>query len=266
MRVVITGAAGNLGTKLYRHLVERGGLEIVRLDRRPGDGIVKADVSLYEPSWTEPVHDAEVVVHLAANVDPLADWNALQRDVDATLNVLTAGAEGGTRVVFASSVKVMEGYRNETQTLTTDLPPLPTTDYAVTKLVGERMARHYGERHHLPTICLRLGAISPGPNPPPRNGSLWWQRAWLGNQDYCQIMERAILAEDVGFAILNAVSDNAGMRWDLTETRRLLGYEPRQSSLPVTPPLRNRMGGYLRGPIRMLGDRLQRLGRTKARP
>ena len=49
---------------------------------------------------------------------------------------------------------------------------------------------------------------------------------WLSNQDYCQVVEKAILAENVSFAVLNAMSDNSGMKWDLSETRRVLGYQP----------------------------------------
>ena len=49
---------------------------------------------------------------------------------------------------------------------------------------------------------------------------------WLSNWDWCQAMERAVVAEGVGFAVLNLMSDNPGMRWDIGETRRVIGYAP----------------------------------------
>ena len=39
-------------------------------------------------------------------------------------------------------------------------------------------------------------------------------------------MERAILAKNVEFAVLNLMSDNPGMRWDIVETRAVIGYDP----------------------------------------
>jgi hypothetical protein len=40
-------------------------------------------------------------------------------------------------------------------------------------------------------------------------------------------MQAAIDARDVPFAILNLVSNNTGMRWDLSHTRKILGFSPR---------------------------------------
>jgi hypothetical protein len=57
---------------------------------------------------------------------------------------------------------------------------------------------------------------------------------WLSNRDYCHLMERCLLADLPGpFAVVNGMSANTGMRWDLDATRRLLGYEPQDD---VTRP------------------------------
>jgi hypothetical protein len=56
---------------------------------------------------------------------------------------------------------------------------------------------------------------------------------WLSNRDLCQAMERAVLAEGVGFAVLNLMSDNPGMRWDIETTRRTIGYAPQDGAAPV---------------------------------
>ena len=49
---------------------------------------------------------------------------------------------------------------------------------------------------------------------------------WLSDRDICHGMERAVLAQDVPFAILNLMSDNPGMRWDIEQTREVIGYQP----------------------------------------
>jgi len=61
----------------------------------------------------------------------------------------------------------------------------------------------------------------------------WGQGMWLSNRDLCQAMERAVLAEDVGFAVLNLMSDNPGMRWDIEMTKRTIGYAPQDGAAPV---------------------------------
>ena len=50
---------------------------------------------------------------------------------------------------------------------------------------------------------------------------------WLSNRDFCQLMERCIEADPgIRFAVVNGMSANTGMRWDLEYTKKLVGYEP----------------------------------------
>jgi hypothetical protein len=51
---------------------------------------------------------------------------------------------------------------------------------------------------------------------------------WLSNRDFCQLMEQCIVADIAGrFAVVNGMSANTGMRWDIERTRELLAYAPR---------------------------------------
>jgi hypothetical protein len=58
----------------------------------------------------------------------------------------------------------------------------------------------------------------------------WGQNMWLSDRDFCNAMERGVLAEGVGFAVLNLMSDNPGMRWDIETTKRVIGYAPRDGA------------------------------------
>jgi hypothetical protein len=50
---------------------------------------------------------------------------------------------------------------------------------------------------------------------------------WLSNRDFCQLMTQCILADSsIRFAVINGMSANTGMRWDIENTKRLIGYEP----------------------------------------
>jgi len=64
---------------------------------------------------------------------------------------------------------------------------------------------------------------------------------WISDRDFLQLVERAMLTPDIRFAVLNGESNNPGMRWDLSETRRLLGYMPQDGrSVELTRKARAR--------------------------
>ncbi len=51
---------------------------------------------------------------------------------------------------------------------------------------------------------------------------------WLSKEDLVRLFECAVEAElgDQTFLIANGMSNNRGMRWDLTEATELLGFNP----------------------------------------
>jgi hypothetical protein len=115
------------------------------------------------------------------------------------------------------------------------MAPYPINPYGVSKLVGERMGHSLHARRGVSVICFRIGYLQRGENlPGPHMGwSTWGQAMWLSNRDLCQAMERAVLADSVGFAVLNLMSDNPGMRWDIETTKRTIGYAPRDGAAPI---------------------------------
>jgi len=143
--------------------------------------------------------------------------------------VLRAARErGARRVIFASSNWVMAGYSFASVRLTEDLPPHPLNPYGVSKLAGERMGRDAAAQG-LSFIAFRIGSSQrvfdgrPGPH---QTMGAWGQQMWLSGRDLCQAMERAVLVEGVRFAVLNLMSDNPGMLWDIETTKRVIGYAP----------------------------------------
>ena len=101
--------------------------------------------------------------------------------------------------------------------------------------MGERMGHSVHERRGLSVICFRIGYVQRGDNlPGPHMGwGSWGQAMWLSNRDLCHAMERAVLADGVGFTVLNLMSDNPGMRWDIETTKRTIGYTPHDGAAPV---------------------------------
>jgi uronate dehydrogenase len=244
--VLITGAAGNLGAKLRRHLEGRYALRLLDLNPRGDAAILAADLSRWDPRWVDQFHGTDAVVHLAADPTAHQTWaRVIGPNLDAVVNVFQASVVAGVkRVVYASSNHVMGGYKDDPDLvpLTTDRPPRPgthyvvegetrdSTPYAAAKLFGERLGKCFAESHGLSVIAVRIGWVRPGENRPqdvPSERGPWFRWMWLSNRDFCQLLERCLLAElAIPFAVVNGMSANTGMPWDIDFTRRLVGYEP----------------------------------------
>src|SRR6266852_2335350 len=178
--ILIAGAAGNLGSKLWQHWQASHDLRFLDIDPRGEAAIVRADHARWDPDWVERFREVDTVVHLAA--DPMAHvtWTKLiGPNLDALLNVFQASAQAKVRrLIFASSNHVMGGYKDlaEPFLLTTDLPPKPGTRYVVDgeqrdstpygcgKLFGERLGKCFSDIHGLSVIAVRIGWVKAGAN------------------------------------------------------------------------------------------------------
>ena len=250
--ILITGASGNLGNKLRQHLAERYTLRLLDIHPRH-EGVRQADLSEWDNQWVEQFRDVDTVVHLAADPKASQTWDRLVApNMDSVINIFAASVQGGVkRVIYASSNHAMGAYKDipEPALLTTDLPQLPGTHYmgrdglkhnsvayGGAKLFGERLGKCYADIHGLSVIAVRIGWTKPGDNEPPgqTEHEPWFKQMWLSNRDYCQLMNCCIEADPaIGFAVINGMSNNAGMRWDLDHTRDLVGYEA-QDGLEMT--------------------------------
>jgi uronate dehydrogenase len=236
--VLITGAGGNLGGKLRRHFASLGWpLRLLDADTHGDSAIAAADLAVWDDAWVRQFAGVDALVHFAGQPRPDAPWNSIQRlNIDLTLNVYEAAVrQGAKRLIFASSNWTVAGHRFADFPLTTEVEPYPVNPYGVSKLIGERLGRSYHERWGLSVICFRIGYCQRGENlPGPHMGwGDWGQFMWLSDRDMCNGMERAVLAEGVGFAVLNLMSDNPGMRWDIETTKRAIGYAPRDGAAPA---------------------------------
>jgi nucleoside-diphosphate-sugar epimerase len=244
--ILITGAAGNLGTKLRQHLDGRYALRLLDISPHCDSGIYRTDLSQWDAHWVEHFRGVDTVIHLAA--DPAAHqiWEKIiGSNIDALINVFQASVQMSVRrIIFASSNHVMGGYKDlaEPARLTTDIPPLPGTHYVVDgeqrdstpygsgKLFGERLGKCYSDIFPISMIAVRIGWVKAGANRPqdiPPERGPWFKLMWLSNRDFCQLIEKCITADpDLRFTVINGMSANTGMRWDIERTKKLIGYEP----------------------------------------
>lgn len=192
MRVIITGAGGNLGGKLIEHLQAADWCSsIIGIDPRPltSQGkfrAIEADLrDARDSRWIEPVESADAVVHFAAqNTAPDSNWTEAALSSDMTLNLLEHVGHAPCRFVFASSNHVMGGYKDAPlaagDKLSAATPPRPGTRffdgnvfqhpsaYGSSKLYGERavIARVLGSGGQMSGVNIRIGWVQPGENIP----------------------------------------------------------------------------------------------------
>ena len=241
--VLITGACGNIGRKLRAAWNEL--YDLVLIDKNaPEDDpeIIEADLTTLDDDWITYFHGVDTVVHLAANPDDGAPWDELiGPNLDALSNVFHAAAlAGAERLIFASSNHVMGGYKDHDDgPITVELPPMPDGPYGVTKLVGERLGQSLSRAFDLTFIALRLGWIQSGNNRAETLPDDWSRKLWLSNADLIQLFDCAVETEieDRTFVVLNGMSRNHGMRWDLSETAELLGYLPVDDAFAAEQPV-----------------------------
>ena len=230
--VLITGACGNIGRKLRRAWADVYDLVLIdRLDDPDDPEIITADLEILDDEWITHFHGVDTVVHLAANTDEHAPWDDLiGPNIDVLANVFHAAALAGVeRLVFASSNHVMGGRQeSDSEPIDVDSIPMPDGPYAVAKLIGERLGRSLGRAFDMTFIALRLGHIQEGPNRPETLPDDWARQMWLSNADLIRLFDCAVEAEidDRSYVVVNGMSRNHAMRWDLSEAAELLGYLP----------------------------------------
>ena len=168
-KVLVTGAAGFIGSHLVDRLVEEGA-EVVAIDNlKDGDlsnltesmdkiELHEIDIRDFE-SLKEVMDGVEIVFHLAANAnvpysveDPRYDFetNAL-----GTFNVLKLSLDFGVeKVVYASSAAV---YGEPVYVPIDEKHPLnPISPYGASKLSGERLGFAYFKTYGLPFVAMRI--------------------------------------------------------------------------------------------------------------
>ena len=151
--ILVTGAAGRLGTRVVRLLVERGD-EVVGTDQHPAPEGFPApfhERDLCDRAATEAlVADADAVVHMGAIPGPSggAGERIFDNNVTSTFNVLWAAqAHGLRRVVFSSSAFGM-GWSPDPAAfvprylpLDEEHPMMPFEPYGLSKQLGEEIGR-----------------------------------------------------------------------------------------------------------------------------
>jgi uronate dehydrogenase len=236
VKVLVTGAAGSIGSVVCAGLVDRGH-DVVGLDlAAEPEGFTGAwfTADCGDPDAIDAVLLAageagrlEAVVHLAG----VPSEGSLPRMLDS--HVVTTGAlldamvaHAVPRIIYASSnhaVGRTPRVEPADPPLAVSTPPRPDTFYGVAKVAAEALLRLYVDRHGLDAVAARIGSF--GPQPESRRELA----TWLSHDDAVRLVEAALTAPDPGFAVLYGISANTRAWWDL-EAGRALGYHPQDDA------------------------------------
>jgi uronate dehydrogenase len=230
VRVLLTGAAGLIGRHLSRYLAGRHELVLTDVDPAGGPEWRRVDVTRLA-EVEEACRGVDAVVHLAIAPGFEGEYeddsfNDLRFDINVkgTYHVLEAAVRCGVkRVVYTSSLTVVWGYGPD-EFVGPEAEARPVGTYAVTKHLGEALARDYHQRHGLSVICLRIAKPVDLEDEAQRSRPIRPQ--WIAFPDLCQAYDRALITPGLGFGIVHVVGESSVRRWDLSKAERLLGYRP----------------------------------------
>jgi UDP-glucose 4-epimerase len=244
-KVLVTGAAGNIGAYFAEHSHSRYELRLMVREEneksnalKPFGELVTGDLSDLD-RMKALCQGIDTVLHLAGDAEPSAVWESLlEANIIGTYNTYVAAKSAGCRrVIYASSIHAVSGYPADVQVKTNE-PVNPGDMYGVTKCFGEAMGRYMAEQENLSVIALRIGAFQPLHAAIPES-SVGMMDAFVSQRDLNQLIERCIDVEDLKFAILNGISDNRFKRLDISDARMLVGYQPQDDLTTVNEALKD---------------------------
>lgn len=192
MRVVITGGAGFLGSRLARAILERGTLTDSRGNSRRVRELVLVDIVPPAPQADSRVHaiqgglddhalvdraitpDTDSIFHLAAVVSGQAEAEfdiGMRVNVDATRQLLERcrACAAPPRFLFASSLAVFGGSLPDP--VPDDAPVTPQSSYGTQKAIGELLVNDMSRKGFIDGRALRLPTVVVRPGKPNRAAS-----------------------------------------------------------------------------------------------
>ena len=226
-KILITGAAGGLGTILRHQL--RGWVETLRLgdvsdlgECGPGEELIPADLTNFG-AVMDIVEGVDGIVHLGGKSIEGTFDNILNTNIKGTYHIFEAARKhGGKRIMFASSNHAIGFHQRETR-LDGDSPFRPDSLYGVSKCFGENLARYYFDKFAVESVSVRIGSCFAEPL------DRRMLATWLSIDDFTRLVQCIFEAARVGATMIYGASNNREQWWDNSHAA-FLGWTPRDSS------------------------------------
>ncbi len=206
-RILITGAAGSLGSHLRTGLAPLA--ERLRLadladlgEAAPNEELVRVDLADHAAAL-ELTRDCDAIVHFGAHPREQSFAEIVADTLPASYHMFEgARLHGARRVVYASSIHAV-GFQAVETVPDTRVPHRPDSFYGLTKTFTEDLASLYWDKFGVESVMLRICSCFPEP----RDRRMLW--SWLSFADCVRLVEAALMAPRVGFSVIYGTSDNA---------------------------------------------------------
>jgi uronate dehydrogenase len=227
-KVLITGAAGDVGGHLRRELAGRYALRLS--DVKPiaklakGETYARADCAS-PAAMLRVTKGVDAIVHLGGfSVE--GPWeDILRANIIGCHNVFEAARRNGVkRILFASSNHAVGFFRRD-QVIDHRVYPKPDSRYGVSKVFGEALGSLYADKYGMEVFCMRIGNVNPAPVDKRRLSIL------ISPRDIAQLVTVGIEHPGIRFEIVYGISGNQRAWYDNANAARL-GYRPQDDSEP----------------------------------
>jgi uronate dehydrogenase len=239
MRILMTGAAGKVGTLLRPRLAREGRTlrlsDIHPLEPGPGEEWVTADLADAD-AVAEAMKGVDAIVHLGgqSREHPWAD--IVHANINGVQVLLEAAYKEGVEHVVLMGSHHAAGFHTRPEG-GEDLPdyafPRPDTFYGVSKVVMEALGSLYHDRFGMNVTVVRLGTCNEGPL------DTRGLATWISPDDLTRLVEAGLTAP--GYHVVWGVSDSPRRWWSLEEGKAI-GYVSRDSSEPFAAALLEEQG------------------------
>jgi uronate dehydrogenase len=224
--ILITGAAGDVGTHLRRELAGKYVLRVSDLRSlkkiNKEEQFVRADISKM-PEALRITKGVDAIVHLGGySVE--GPWEGiLNANIIGCYNVFEAARRNRVkRILFPTSNHAVGFYRRD-QTIDHRVYIKPDSRYGVSKVFGEALGSLYSDKYGMEVFCMRIGNVNATPIDKRRLSILFTPR------DLAQLVTIGIEHPDIRFEIVYGISRNKRAWYDNSNAYRL-GYQPKDDS------------------------------------
>lgn len=228
-RLLITGAAGMLGTGLRQELASNATtLRLSDIEPMPPAGpneeVIEADIGDL-PAVCGLVDGCQGVVHLGGISRENTFETVLHANLRGVYNVFEAARRHGRpRIFFASSNHAI-GFHERENRLDRSSAYRPDSLYGLSKAYGELMARYYFDKFGIESVSVRIGSCFPKPM------DRRMLATWMSLGDLAALIRKVFDAPRVGCTMVYGASDNAEKWWDNGHAG-FLGWQPQDTSEP----------------------------------
>jgi len=230
--ILLTGAAGALGTALRPKLLQRYGklrsADMVEFGpAQPGEEITVGNIA--DEAYCDKIATgAAALIHLGGRSRE-DSWEVIcKSNIIGCFNMFDAARVAGVkRIVFASSNHAI-GFHPVTQKLDNTVRQRPDSLYGVSKAFGEDLASLYVDKHGMEIASLRIGSSFPEPT------DVRMLSTWLSFDDLFRLIVACLEAPKLGFAVMYGASKNSRGWWDNSKQPEIT-FEPQDTADVFAP-------------------------------